>query len=148
MIRLWSFRSWSFCVSFLLLILFSIPSFAACTPCAVSYTLDVRYLDSGADLQSASLTGSAQVSDGTVDLNVASVQNLLIAQRGPAAFLTTVVSIALNGGVPGKTIASHDTLIATAGEVIAWVDAPIGQSSQLHLTTLAARRRRIRSVMS
>ena len=112
-----------------------LPAGAACTPCTSSYALQVRYT-AGAVSQQATLTGTAQVADGTLDLDLGPVQSLLAAQVGGGATLDEVIGIALSGGPPGNPLAASDVLRAVAGEVVAWVDTPLGGSSHLHLSTV------------
>ncbi|MCU1228632.1 MAG: hypothetical protein JWO97_1516 [Acidobacteria bacterium] len=122
---------------FITLALFmSMPVVAACTPCTVTYTLQVHYRI-GLVPQLGTITGSAQVFDGVLDLNAGPVQNLLASQINSAAVLVDVNQLTLNGQ-PGAAFTQNDTLLAANGGVIAWIDAPNGATGRLHFTTLAA----------
>lgn len=127
-------------LQFFLLIAFcvfiAIPAGAACTPCNVTYSLTVRYRV-GIQQLTGVVTGSAQVSDGTVDLNAAAVQPLVFSQLNASGVLLGVTQISLNGGPPGASFAQNDTLVAANGGVIAWVNAPNSASARLHFTTAA-----------
>jgi hypothetical protein len=107
------------------------PAAAACNPCTTSYAIEVRHDGS----QPAVLTGTAAVNDGALDADQGSLQALLAQQLGGNPVLEEVTAIHLDGS-PGLGRGDSDVLLARHGEVIAWVDAPIGAAAHLHLTTL------------
>lgn len=110
---------------------------AACTPCTFSYTLEVEYhLGGRLGTQVRILSGTAQVFDGTLDLDLGSVEGLL-RQLASDAALDRVKSVTL-GTAAGASASKSDVLLASDGNVVLWVEAFNSSAARLHASTTSA----------